>query len=153
MMMAAGKPPDSEYAHFHQELHGLFLEMGLALEAVSADPGGREQLASEMRERLLAFATGEWRMYSCHQLAARIQRHLSELLVWLSNLAVRPDNNVAERALRPAVVTRKTSFGSRSKQGAQAFARLLSLIQTGERQGEDFFSSAHAALAAARSQS
>lgn len=50
--LAAGKPPDSEYAHFHRELHGLFLEMGLALEAVSADPGGREQLASEMRERL-----------------------------------------------------------------------------------------------------
>lgn len=151
--LAAGKPPDSEYAHFHQELHSLFLEMGLALEAVSADPGGREQLTTEMRERLLAFATGEWRMYSCRQLAARIQRHLDELLVWLTNPAVRPDNNVAERALRPVVVTRKTSFGSRSKQGAQAFARLLSLIQTGERQGEDFFSSAHAALAAARSQS
>ena len=151
--LAAGKPPDSEYVHFHRELHDLFLEMGLALEEVSADPGRREHLATEMRERLLAFATREWRMYSCRQLAARIQRHLDELLVWLSNPAVRPDNNVAERALRPAVVTRKTSFGSRSKEGAQAFARLLSLIQTGERQGEDFFSSAHAALAAARSQS
>lgn len=151
--LAAGKPPASEYVHFHRELHGLFLEMGLALEAVSVNPDGREQLATEMRERLRTFAMREWQMYSCGQLAARIQRHLNELLVWLTNPAVRPDNNVAERALRPAVVTRKTSFGSRSKQGAQAFARLLSIIQTGERQGEDFFSSAHAALAAARSQS
>ncbi|NTU84550.1 MAG: transposase [Chloroflexales bacterium] len=102
---------------------------------------------------MLAFATREWRLYSCCQLAARIQPYLDDLLVWLTNPAVRPDNNVAERALRPAVVTRKTSFGSRSKEGAQAFARLLSIIQTDERQGEDFFSSAHAALAAARSQS
>lgn len=151
--MAAGKPPDSEYVHFHRELHGLFLEMGLALEAVRADPGAREQLATEMRERLAAFATRAWGLWSCRQLAARIQRHLDELLVWLTNPAVRPDNNPAERALRPAVVTRKTSFGSRSKEGAQAFARLLSLIQTGERQGEEFFSSAHTALAGARSQS
>jgi hypothetical protein len=106
-----------------------------------------------MRERLRACATRAWRRYSCRQLAARIQRYRSELLVWWTNPAVRPDNNVAERALRPAVVTGKTSFGSRSKEGAQAFGRLLSIMQTGERQGEDFRSSAHAALAAARSQS
>jgi transposase len=79
-------------------------------------------------------------------LAARIQRYLDDLLVWLENPAVRPDNNPTERALRPAVVTRKTSFGSRSKLGAQAFARLLSLIQTWERQGKDFFATAHTAL-------
>lgn len=151
--MAAGKPPDSEYVEFHRELHSLFLEVGLALEAVSADPDGREQLAREMRERLRAFATRTWRLYSCRHLAARIQRYLDDLLVWLTNPAVGPDNNVAERALRPAVMTRKTSFGSRSKEGARAFARVLSIIQTGERQGEDFFSSAHAALAGARSQS
>lgn len=143
--LAAGKPPDSEYAHFHRELHDLFLEMGLALEEVSADPGGRAQLAREMRERLLAFARRAWRLYACRQLAARIERYLDDLLVWLVNPAVAPDNNAAERALRPAVVTRKTSFGSRSKQGAQAFARLLSLIQTWERQGLDFFATAHTA--------
>jgi transposase len=151
--LAKGRAADTEYVQFHQQLHGLFVEMGLALEALSADKQAQQQLAAEMRARLLAFATAEWRMWSCRQLAARIERHLDELLVWLSNPAVRADNNPAERALRPAVVTRKTSFGSRSKQGAQAFARLLSLIQTGERQGEDFFTTAHAALADACSQS
>jgi hypothetical protein len=80
--------------------------MGLALEAVSADPGGREQLAREMRERLRACATRAWRRYSCRQLAARIQRYRSELLVWWTNPAVRPDNNVAERALRYPVTPR-----------------------------------------------
>jgi len=63
-------------------------------------------------------------------LADRIKKYLSELLIWLVTPAVRADNNVAEPALRPALVTRITSFGSRSKAGAQAFARLLSLIQT-----------------------
>ena len=53
--------------------------------------------------------------------------------------AVAADNNEAERELRPAVVTRKTSFGSHSKQYAHAFAYLLSLIRTWERQDLDFF--------------
>jgi hypothetical protein len=74
-------------------------------------------------------------------------------VVWLANPAVDPTNNAAERALRGAVVTRKTSFGSRSKRGAHAFARLLSIIMTWERQGKDFLMTAHQALVDARSQS
>jgi hypothetical protein len=65
---------------------------------------------------------------------------------------VDPTNNAAERALRGAVVTRKTSFGSRSKRGAHAFARMLSIIMTWERQGKDFFTTAHHALTEPRSQ-
>lgn len=39
-------------------------------------------------------------------------------------------NNLAERQIRPAVVVRKISGGSRSHEGAQAFAVNFSLIQT-----------------------
>jgi hypothetical protein len=59
--------------------------------------------------------------------------------VWLRDPAVAPDNHAAERERRPAVITRKTAFGSRSRPGAHAFAILLSLIRTWERQGDDFF--------------
>jgi hypothetical protein len=50
-------------------------------------------------------------------------------------------------------VTRKTSFGSRSKRGAYAFARMLSIIMTWERQGKDFFTTAQQALTDTSSQS
>lgn len=151
--LAKGKPPDSERGQFHRRLHGLFLEMGLALEEVAADAAGRSRVRDEMRSRLAAFAAEPWRDWECRRLAERISKYLDELLVWLVNPAVRADNNMAERALRPAVVTRKTSFGSRSKSGAHAFARLLSLIQTWERQGLDFFTTAHTSLAERCSQS
>ena len=39
-------------------------------------------------------------------------------------------NNRAERALRPAVIYRKTSGGSRSGLGADAYARLHSIFYT-----------------------
>jgi transposase len=145
--LTTGKPPpDSERVRFHQQLHQLFLDMGLALEEGAADEAGRERVYQEMRDKLLTFAEHPWSDADCQRLAQRILKYLDELLVWLRNPAVGADNNEAERALRPAVVTRKTSFGSRSKRGAQAFASLLSLIRTWERQGRNFFATAHAAL-------
>jgi len=139
-------PPDAERVQFHEQLHQLFLEMGLALEEVAADEEERAHVHQEMRQKLLAFTEEPWSDPDCQRLAGRILKHLDELLVWLSNPAVSADNNEAERELRPAVVTRKTSFGSRSKMGAHAFARLLSIIRTWERQEQDFFATAHAAL-------
>jgi hypothetical protein len=150
---AKGQDADSERTRFHCALHGLYLEMGLALEQVQAEPAGRSQVYDEMRTKLWRFASGRWRDWKCQQLAERIRKYLDDLVVWLIDPAVDPTNNTAERALRGAVVTRTTSFGSRSKRGAHAFARLLSIIMTWERQGKDFFTTAHEALADACSQS
>ena len=46
-------------------------------------------------------------------------------------------NNAAERALRPAVVARKISGGSRSKSGADAWAKLATLMRTAGQQGRN----------------
>ena len=150
---AKGQAADSERTRFHRTLHALFVEMGLALEQVQADAAGRERVYTEMRTKLWHFATDHWHSWQCQQLADRIKKYLDDLVVWLKDPAVDPTNNAAEQALRGAVVTRKTSFGSRSKRGAHAFARMLSIIMTWERQGKDFFTTAHQALSDACSQS
>ncbi len=46
-----------------------------------------------------------------------------------------PTNNLAERALRPLVVLRKLTFGSRSQAGARWVANLLTVIETAKRHG------------------
>jgi transposase len=142
-------PPQSDRVRFHHDLHHLFLEMGLALEKAGTDETARHELYQQMRTKLLALAHQAWQDPDCQRLAGRIEKHLEELLLWLRHPAVSPDNNEAERELRPAVITRKTSFGSRSRQGAHAFAVLLSLIRTWERQGDDFFSLGQDILTAA----
>jgi transposase len=48
---------------------------------------------------------------------------------------VEPTNNVAERALRPAVLWRKGSFGSDSELGSHFAERLLSVVATCRQQG------------------
>ena len=146
---ARGQPPDHERTRFHTDLHALYLDMGLALEQVAADPAGREAVADELHARLWRFAAQHWRDDRCQQLAARITKYVDDLVMWLAEPAVAATNNTAEQALRGAVVTRKTSFGSRSKRGALAFARLLSVITTMEKQGEDFFTAAQPTLTAA----
>jgi len=148
--LTKGQPPaESERARFHHDLHTLFLDMGLALEEATTDQTARQQLYQEMRTKLLALAQQDWQDPDCQRLARRIGKHLEELLLWFRNPDVTPDNNEAERELRPAVITRKTSFGSRSRQGGHAFAVLLSLIRTWERQGDDFFTLGQDILTAA----
>ena len=53
------------------------------------------------------------------RLANRIKRHWDEWFTFLSHPQVKPDNNDAERALRPVVVHRKVSGGARSDWGAR----------------------------------
>lgn len=48
---------------------------------------------------------------------------------------VGPTNNEAERALRPAVIKRKKSFGNHSAAGCEYVARLYSVVQTLRRRG------------------
>jgi transposase len=48
---------------------------------------------------------------------------------------VEPTNNVSERALRPAVLWRKGSFGSASAAGSRFAERLLTVAATSRQQG------------------
>ncbi len=52
---------------------------------------------------------------------------------WVSDRAVPPDNNRAERELRPTVIARKVSFGSQSKQGAISRSVLMTIIHTAKK--------------------
>lgn len=41
---------------------------------------------------------------------------------------VEPTNNAAERAIRPAVIWRRTSFGSQTQAGSNFVARMLTVV-------------------------
>jgi transposase len=71
------------------------------------------------------------------RLSQRIQRHWDEWFTFLSHPQVKPDNNDAERALRPIVVHRKVSGGSRSDWGAQLVTQMFSFLETMRLQGSD----------------
>ena len=79
-------------------------------------------------------------------LAQRIIRHLGELFLFVEYPEVAADNNLAERSLRPAVIARKISGGTRSDKGSETKMRLLSLMGTWTAQDRTLLSSCRALL-------
>jgi transposase len=71
----------------------------------------------------------------------------NKLLVFLKRRDVEPTNNESERALRPSVIFRKVTNGFRSKWGAQAYAALCSIVETGRRNGRSALTVIRDALA------
>jgi hypothetical protein len=63
-------------------------------------------------------------------LAQRIDRFLGELFVFVQYPEVPSENNAAERAIRPAVMARKVSGGTRSPKGSKTSSVLRSLFET-----------------------
>lgn len=70
------------------------------------------------------------------QLARRLQKQRAHLLTFLHEEGVAATNNLAERQLRPAVITRKLSCGNKTWRGARTFEVLASLAATCRQQGE-----------------
>ncbi|MEK7153162.1 MAG: IS66 family transposase [Patescibacteria group bacterium] len=75
------------------------------------------------------------------EVQARIARHKDQLLVCLDHDNVLPENNTAERAIRPQVILRKIFGGNRSPTGAKIHAVNTSVITTKLTQnpGKSFF--------------
>lgn len=67
----------------------------------------------------------------------RITKHLPFLLTCLKYDGVLPENNTAERALRPQVVMRKIFGGCRSPDGAKAHEVNTSVLETLRKQNPD----------------
>jgi transposase len=94
----------------------------------------RRQLLAGRLEALLA---AEWRDQQARRLVKRLRRHENDLLTFLDQADVPFDNNAAERAIRPAVIIRKNSYGNRSERGADCQSVLMSIFRTLKQRGHD----------------
>jgi hypothetical protein len=96
------------------------------------DDRAYEMKASRLEGRLEDLAQGRWDHADARRLCKRLVRHRQELTRFLWDEKLDGTNNAAERALRPAVIMRKVTGGSRSNDGAAAWAKLASLLRTAD---------------------
>jgi transposase len=68
--------------------------------------------------------------HPCNALAKRLLRHQDELFPFVLIPGLPADNNLAERSIRPLVIMRKISGGSRSPEGTKTRLTLASLFHT-----------------------
>lgn len=59
-----------------------------------------------------------------------LYRHRDWLWTFTKVKGIEPTNNTAERALRPAVIYRKLSYGTQSAKGSRFIERMLTIIET-----------------------
>jgi hypothetical protein len=106
-----------------------------------APPAEREaqyvSLTSQMHELGLRYA--RVKAHPCQALAKRLLRHEDELFQFVLIDGLSADNNLAERAIRPLVVIRKISGGSRSAEGTKTRMALASLFHTWQARGQNPF--------------
>lgn len=68
----------------------------------------------------------------------RLAKQQDHLLTFLDYAEVEATNNLAERQLRPAVISRKLSCGNKTQQGATTWSVLASLAATAQQRGDSF---------------
>jgi transposase len=102
-------------------------------EGVAAEEYGSRR--ARLTVRLDELIATEWEDKDAKRLIKRLRRHRDDLLTFLDEADVPFDNNHAERAIRPAVMIRKNSFGNRSDRGADTQAVLMSVYRTLQQRG------------------
>lgn len=116
-----------------QALHLILKQMFGELEDVILEPFNlrRRQIAFQHHSlKLNQIIQTKFKARDAKRVQTRIKNQGNNLLTALLHPNVPLTNNLAERSIRPAVVVRKISGGSRSNEGAETFAVNMSIIQT-----------------------
>jgi hypothetical protein len=143
------------WVHFLRDLHALkeaYPEDESVLQwvdsVITVYRRGKAFESSDLRVRLQKRVELQYALYGLAKpyldsdavqrvLSERIARFLPELFVFVEHPDVPSENNAAERALRPAVIARKISGGTRSDKGTETKMTLMTLFGTWAAQGLD----------------
>lgn len=102
---------------------------------------GFQRLMKPIRRKIEALLlrgvfSGNDRLYGmCRELS----NHRDWLWTFVDVAGVEPTNNASERALRPAVIWRKLSFGTQSPHGSRFVETLLTVVETCRQQSRSVF--------------
>ena len=127
-------PDDHQLGPWADAVHQLYRQ-GTAFTHPAEQQRRAAQLALERRLLALCGPYGMTRRAAQTRLCRRMENHIKELFVFVAHPEAPPDNNAAERSLRPVVISRKVSGGTRSNQGTDTKMTLASLCGTWRAQG------------------
>lgn len=141
------KSPSDHWPAFAKKLRRLLAD-GIRLwrrkEELSAEAYASRR--GRLLARLDALIAADWGDSQAKRLIKRLRRHRNDMFTFLDHPGVPFENNLAERAIRPAVIIRKNSYGNRSDDGADAQAILMSVFFTLKKRGHNPVNTLYQAL-------
>lgn len=133
----AYKPCDGDWPDFAKALRRLIGDAIRLWKREDLDEQTYTRRCVLVDQRLTALIDTPWRHAEARRLLKRLRRHRDELFTFLDTPGVPPDNNHAERMIRPAVIIRKNSYCNRSDRGARTQAVLMSIHRTLKQRGRN----------------
>ncbi len=120
----------------------------LALDTVVLSLSERAHQATVLDQQTHDLARCYWKdtAHPAHTLAKRLYRYESELFTFVRVPEVSATNNLAERSIRPFVIMRKISGGTRSPAGSHIRCTLATVFHTWGARGLNPFAACLAAL-------
>lgn len=123
------KTASKQMGLLHQSLKQMFAELaGIISQPFNLTQ--RQQLYQNYSGQLNQIIQTKFKAKDAKRIQTRIRNQNTNLITALLHKDVPLTNNAAERQIRPAVVVRKISGGSRSNAGAETFATNFSVIQS-----------------------
>lgn len=144
------KRPDDQEVHAWAGAVRALYDDGQDMARATSPPSEAQRLACYEGLVRRAVELGQryalTKKHPCQALAKRLLRHQEELFQFVLFAQVSADNNLAERSLRPLVIARKISGGTRSPAGTATRMALASLAGTWMARGLNPFSECLALL-------
>jgi len=128
---------NEEFAGFKKKLMRL-LKDAIRLDEKDLEEYVKERRIKRLHKRLKSIYESDWSEPNCQRLSKRLKKHKDELFTFLEFEGVQWHNNDAERAIRPMVVARKNSYGSRTMDGAKSRATLMSISESARKRNVNF---------------
>lgn len=123
------KGASKEAKSLHHRLKKMYKQLERVVK-LPFDMKEREAFHQAFEGRLKEVIDTEFISPDTRRVQTRIKNQGNNLITAIVHPDVPLTNNLAERQIRPAVVIRKISGGSRSDQGAESFAINMSIIQS-----------------------
>ncbi|MCG2810674.1 MAG: IS66 family transposase [Candidatus Aminicenantes bacterium] len=119
----------SEVIKLHEKLKSMFDEISEILKK-PFDLEKRQKEHERFLQMIMKIIGSKYQHEDVKKIQTRISNQKANLLTALIKENVPLTNNLAERAIRPLVVIRKISGGSKSQNGASTLAVIMSILQT-----------------------
>jgi transposase len=140
------KSPGEEFFPFAKRLRRILNDAIRVAKKVDITEEERLRIKARLERRIdelieaYSSSTSAGQEKNCARLVKRLRRERGMLFTFLGeDGSIDWNNNAAERALRPSVVIRKTTYGNQSEEGARTHAVLMTIKETCNLRGENFF--------------
>jgi transposase len=122
--------PDSSEVKFFVSILAPLLSQAMHLRSQPLSDAQYYQQAKEIQNKIIEVTKSPTQHLAIQAIQDLFNTNEHRLYHWVRDRRVPPDNNLAERDLRPTVIARKVSFGSSSDAGSKTRSVLMSVLHT-----------------------